>query len=196
MKVRRVSPRIWVDRRHSHHGITHKGLSAKPICTISAPCSGSGTSKHPRNGIVLSGTVWRRRQFDSPRWHALLCLRHFPQYYPASECTPSTAKEAVLRALIHNLREFPDLIVVLQNIVPHSMMFQMPSLTLPLSVNWIGLAEPEIQEFWMISFLEIQLPELVEARNENDGTCHDDDIWSRLNDWKKTESELQINTGR
>jgi hypothetical protein len=103
-------------------------------------------------------------------------------------------KEAALRALIHNFREFPDLIGVLQNIVPHSMMFQMPSLTLPLIVNWIGLAEPDIQEFWMISLLEIQLPEIVEARNENDGTCHDQDIWSRLNDWKETESELRTMT--
>jgi hypothetical protein len=62
-------------------------------------------------------------------------------------------------------------------------------------VEWIGLAEREIQEFWMRSFLELQLPEIVEARNENDGYCHDD-IWAIRQDWEEIESKLEINTGQ
>jgi hypothetical protein len=77
---------------------------------------------------------------------------------------------------------------ILQNIIPHSMMFQMLSLGLRSS-------SIEIQKISLGSFLELRLPEIVEARNENDGYCHNE-IWAIRQDWEEIESELEINTGQ
>jgi hypothetical protein len=105
-------------------------------------------------------------------------------------------------ALAHNLQKFPHFVLftLLEDGFLDSCAYYYHSFRdisdavsgLGCIVNWIGVAEPEIQAIWTSRFVELQLPEIVEAFNEHDGRSDDRQISRLREDGQDIEEELLI----